>query len=296
MLRDYSRVVRSLDRLDCRWYEYAGVMTIFTKVVDVLDFVWTHPANQGQRARAVFRAVVYQFRARFLHQRTQTRLGDRSRLWVDLHRGAAIRAVYGNPPDYEEMLVWRASLGPGDLFLDVGANIGGYSVWAGELGAEVISFEPAEDTYSILVDNVALNGYPIRALQAAAGERCGIAKFTTGLDGLNRLDPEGATETKVVTIDSLIGTRVVAGMKVDVEGFEIEVLRGCVEALQHHRIKLIQLEWNDESLRSLGMDRRPIAELLSKYGYGLYRPDVGGSLAPITDLGFGRDVFAQPSD
>jgi FkbM family methyltransferase len=216
-------------------------------------------------------------------------------LWVDLHRAAAVKTVYGNPPDYREMIAWQNALTMGDLFLDVGANIGGYSIWAGELGAEVIALEPAEDTFKLLEDNVALNGYPIVTIQAAAGAVCGTARFTSGHDGLNRLDVDGTAETKVITIDSLIGDREVAGMKVDVEGFEIDVLRGCERSLRQQRIKLIQLEWNHECMSSVGTDRRPVAELLVEYGYSLYRPGDNGILAPITDLGFGPDVFARPA-
>ena len=56
-------------------------------------------------------------------------------------------------------------------------------------------------------------------------ERCGgIARFTAGRDAGNSLDPDGPAETELVTVDSLIGDRHVTGMKVDVEGFEIDVL------------------------------------------------------------------------
>jgi hypothetical protein len=141
---------------------------------------------------------------------------------------------------------------------------------------------------------VALNGYPVEMIQAAAGAYCGTTRFTAGKDTVNRVHPEGEIATKLVTVDSVIGSRTVRGMKVDVEGFEIEVLRGCVRALSGQRIKLIQLEWNASSLRAVGADRQPAAELLAQYGYKLYRPDSSGRLLPISDLTFGPDVFARP--
>jgi len=97
-----------------------------------------------------------------------------------------------------------------------------------------------------------------------------------------------------VTIDSIIKGRTVAGMKVDVEGFEIEVLRGCELALSEHRIKLIQLEWNAESWAAVGTDRQPVAQLLVRHGYSLWRVDREGTLVPLTDRSFGPDVFARP--
>jgi FkbM family methyltransferase len=216
-------------------------------------------------------------------------------IWADLHRTGASRIVYANPPDHHEMLTWRNGLRPGDLFVDVGANVGSYSIWAAELGAEVIALEPADDTFTLLEENIGLNGYPIKAVRAAAGSTSGTARFTRGRDCVNRLDTEGIAEATVLTIDSLVGDRIVAGMKVDVEGFEIEVLRGCEQALSEHRVKLIQLEWNATSMEAVGTDRRPVADLLAKHDYSLYCADAGGSLTRLTDLRFGPDVFARPS-
>jgi FkbM family methyltransferase len=271
---------------------HAMTSVIMTK--KIVTFIWTHPANEGERARALLRAASFQARARLLHRRTLARLGDRSRVWADLHRTAASKVVYANPPDHPEMLTWRQVLRPGDLFIDVGANIGSYAIWAGELGADVIALEPARDTFALLMENVALNGYPVEPIEAAAGSACGTTRFTTGQDCVNRLDPEGTSETMMVTIDSVIKDRTVAGMKVDVEGFEIEVLRGCERALSEHRIGLIQLEWNAASRAAVGADRRPVADLLAAHGYSLCRPDRAGVLVPLTDSSFGPDVFARP--
>ena len=269
-----------------------GKLTIGAGVV---KFIWGHPANSGQRVRAVLRAARYQAMARLLRRRAMARLGERSRLWVDLHRTAASKALYANPPDLPEMLVWRQALRDGGLFVDVGANVGTYTIWAAELGAEVIALEPAADTFGLLQENIALNGYQVTAVRAAAGDHCGTARFTSGLDAGNSLAPDGPEVTELVTIDTLIGDRRVTGMKVDVEGFEIEVLRGAARALADRRIGLIQVEWNEMSTLALGTDRRPVAELLAGYGYLLYRPDMTGHLIPVIEPGFGDDVFARPA-
>jgi FkbM family methyltransferase len=269
----------------------AGQFTLGARVV---KYVWGHPANAGHQTRALLRATRYQAQARLLRRRAVARLGERSRLWVDPHRTAAAMVLYANPPDLPEMLVWRRALRSGGLFVDVGANVGTYAIWAAELGAEVIALEPAADTFSLLEENIALNGYPVSAVQAAAGDHCGWARFTAGLDAGNSLSSGGPVVTKLVTVDSLIGSRPVTGMKVDVEGFEIDVLRGAARALAERRIGLIQIEWNQMSTFAVGADRQPIAELLVGHGYRLYRPDASGRLHPVTDLGFGADVFASP--
>src|ERR1051326_704963 len=138
--------------------------------------VWEHPANEGQRVRSLLRLARFQAQSRLLRTRSIAALGDRSRLWVDISRRSAAMVLYANPPDFAEMRAWQRVLTQGSLFIDVGANIGSYSIWAAERGAEVIAIEPAEDTFALLVENAALNGYQVRTIRAAAGASCGTAR------------------------------------------------------------------------------------------------------------------------
>ena len=108
----------------------ARAATQFALGAGVLRFVWSHPANSRHRVRAVLRAVRYQARVRLLRRRAVARLGERSRLWVDPHRTAASKVIYANPPDLPEMLVWQRALREGGLFVDVGANVGSYTILA----------------------------------------------------------------------------------------------------------------------------------------------------------------------
>src|SRR5262249_52900489 len=151
------------------------------------------------------------------------------------------------------------------------ANVGTYTIWAGELGARVIAVEPAPDTFALLEENVMLNGYQAELISAAAGARTGTARFTSGRDCVNRLDANGDTTVELTTVDRLLHGRQAAGMKIDVEGNEIDVLRGAAHALAAGRIGLIQIEWNRASEAAEGSDRAPVADLLARYGYRLYR-------------------------
>lgn len=259
-----------------------------------IEFIWQHPANEGHSLEAVLRAFRFQLGARLLNRRAVARLGDHSEILVDLHRTSATKVLYANPPDYPEMLTWRRRVKPGGLFFDVGANIGSYSILLAEIGASVTALEPAPDTFELLAENIAINGYDISAVRAAAGSFNGTISFSAGADSLNRIDPNGSMVVPLVTLDLLLGDRVADGVKIDVEGFEIDVLRGCEASLAERRIKLIQLEWNEACRDAVDSDRQPVADLLAKYGYRLFRPDRSGTLQPIDRPGFGPDVFASP--
>jgi len=190
------------------------------------------------------------------------------------------------------MHAWKRLLRPDDLFIDVGANVGAYSLWAASLGAGVIAVEPDPATAELLRENIGLNSFDIEVLQAAATNRPGVVRLTEGLDAMNHLDDSGDLEVRAITIDSLLGNRRARGIKVDVEGAERLVIEGARAALSERRIDFMQLEWNSASEVRFGETRQPLRELLTAMGYRLYRPDITGRLVPIDDDSYGPDVFA----
>lgn len=259
----------------------------------VLSFIWLHPANRGRRGRALARAMRFHVRARLRRRRMITLLGERSRVWAEKGYPSSTRAVYANPPDLPEMLVWRHAGLEGGTFIDVGANIGLYSLYAAECGARVVALEPGRAAFERLGENIRLNGYEVRALRAAAAERAGQIRVTMDLDTVNHIAENGEL-VEAVTIDGLLSGAEAAGIKVDVEGFERLVLEGARESLRAKRIKLLQLEWNATSYAALGEDRRPVADLLLRLGYELLRPDSSGALRRVAMPEIGADVFARP--
>lgn len=279
-------------RYGVRWFERVGTVVAFT---------WRHPANREHRLRSTLSAVRFQFLGRVFGRHAQATVGTRSVIDADPRVYHSARAIYANPVDWNEMQAWRRALGPGSLFVDVGANVGLYTIWSIEAGAEVFAVEPSRIARERLLANLKMNGYSAEVVPAALGEREGTLRLTTELDNQNHLvlSPDGnetdSEEVPVLTLDGLLGDRTVDGLKVDVEGAELLVLRGAEKLLARQAIKLIQLEWNESSMDLLGHDRGPIVELLASYGYGLFHADERGELVPLSDLGYGDDVFAKPN-
>jgi FkbM family methyltransferase len=279
-------------RYGLRWFERVG---------SVVAFTWRHPANRGHRIRSTLSAIRFQTMGRVFGQRESAAVGSHSVIEADARVYHSARAKYANPVDWNEMHAWKRALGPGSLFVDVGANVGLYTILSIEAGAEVIAVEPSRIARERLVWNLELNGYSAELVPAALGETEGTLRLTSELDNQNHLllsaDGEGveSEEVPVLTLDGLVGDRIVDGLKVDVEGAELLVLRGARRLLAERRIKLIQLEWNESSLSLLKQDRAPIAELLSSNGYELFRPDERGHLVPLSEVGYGADVFAKAS-
>lgn len=272
---------------------------LFHDAVDVARFVYSHPANERRRLRAFGSAVRFQVRGRLLGKRTLTPIGRSAWMWSELHYTASSKAVYANPPDWPEMVVWASRLRARDLFIDVGANVGTYSLWAADHGAKVISVEPDAEARWRLVENAALNGFDFEVHEAALTDRGGEVTMTVGEDSRNRLvvgEAVAAASRRVATttLDAVLGSRLAAGVKIDVEGAERLVLEGASRALEERRLLCVQLEWNECSVSLLGEDRGPVADLLRRHGYRLYRPDPQGVLVEVREPSFGPDVFALP--
>jgi FkbM family methyltransferase len=268
-------------------------------LLGVVAAVWNHPANRGRRVAATAHFGWSEIRARIGQPTVLTPIGSHSTIRAHHHRGGSWRAVRANPPDYLEMTAWRRWLRPGDLFVDVGAHAGIYTLWAIDAGASTIAVEPVAELVDQLRDNLALNGYDSEVITGALGAREGTMQLAGPdlLRGHLVLDGDGEAGGEVVsvtTLDAVLGGRAARGVKIDVEGAERLVLEGGERALAEHRIELLQLEWNDCSEQLLGEDRTPVARLLERHGYELVRPDAAGRFVTVEDVGFGPDMFARP--
>lgn len=263
--------------------------------VSVAKYVYEHPANRGGRVRALARAVAFQARGH-AGRKTKVRIGTDGMMWAVLHYSASSKVAYANPPDWNEMQVWRRWLKPGDTFVDVGSNVGTYSLFAADLGATVVAVEPGQRALGLLRENVALNPtMAIKIFDCALGAECGSMWMTEGLDTTNHLMPCGGDEGRLIevrTFDEVAGPGGIAGVKIDVEGAERLVLEGARESLSRGYIKIVQLEWNSLSESVLGEGRDACAAILNGAGYSFFRPDERGRLHPADPAAYGEDLFA----
>ncbi|WMT92618.1 FkbM family methyltransferase [Pelagibacterium sp. H642] len=143
--------------------------------------------------------------------------------------------------------------------VDVGAHVGNHTLYfAHMLGVRTLSFEPNPATFRHLVANVSNNGLQklctvrnaaVGAMRGRANAEEASAK-NSGMATV-KLDAEGAIE--VVSLDDeLIGETDIDLVKIDVEGWELDVLRGSLSILQHHRplLYIEVLEGEFDAVRS----------------------------------------------
>jgi FkbM family methyltransferase len=176
--------------------------------------------------------------------------------------------------------VFDAVLGPGDCCYDVGANIGIYALWAaGRVGrtGEVHAFEPVPRTRAILARLVERNGLTqVRVSSAAVATAAGTVGMRVYPDcsGLAHQVFDGAAPELTVpatTLDHHASRhRPPDLVKIDVEGFELDVLRGAGELLRTRRPALL-LEMLPSHLARMGDDLQgKLVSLLAGAGYQIF--------------------------
>jgi FkbM family methyltransferase len=125
-----------------------------------------------------------------------------------------------------------------DLFVDVGANIGFFTVLAAGRDARVRAYEPTPEASAICEASVALNGRQalVTVHPVACGAAAGVTRFTTGLDVSNHIvdDGEPGIDVAISTLDEqLAGERPQLSMlKIDAEGHDLDVLKGALSAIE----------------------------------------------------------------
>ena len=125
------------------------------------------------------------------------------------------------------------------LFLDIGSNIGSYTMLAsGGCGASTWAFEPYPEAVASLKRNVELNSlqHLVTVQAIALGSSDCTVPFTVGQDPVNRVANSSDLDVRMVhqrPLDSVIQGRSPAMMKLDVEGYEEEVMAGANKTVEN---------------------------------------------------------------
>lgn len=189
-------------------------------------------------------------------------------------------SIWGTWEPFETELL-QSLVQPGDVVVDVGANIGYYTLLlARRVGAQgrVFAFEPAPENFAILQENVARNGYQNVVLeQKALADTNGFAMLALSKTnhGDHRLQNMAAANESVTvettTLDAYLGDAAqnVSLVKMDVQGAEMRVLRGMKNLLARQSPLTLVLEFFPAALEQMGEEPREILELLRKHNFVL---------------------------
>jgi FkbM family methyltransferase len=235
--------------------------------------ILAHPLNTGGKLAATKRWLAWHVGSRLVPGPVAVPFVNDTMLLTSPGMTGATENLYNGMAEFADMAFLLHFLRPDHLFLDVGANVGVYTVLASAAaGARAIAVEPLPATYQRLRRNVALNQVDARVetLNVAVGEQHGTARFTQDYDATNHIVAAGESarccEVPVRTVDEIVAARTPELIKVDIEGYELPALEGAKSTLSNPRLRAIVIELNGSAVR-YGFSEDRIVQLLVGLGF-----------------------------
>ena len=206
-------------------------------------------------------------------------IGDMS--WITRYR--AISFEYKEP----ETLKWIESFDQNQCLLDVGANIGMYTLFALFKGHEVIAIEPEGHNFCLLNRNIMINNFSDRAISypVALNDKLTISKlnlasfeYGSALHSFNRAINQYGDQFNPITRQGVIGVSIdelilslnkeVNHIKIDVDGNELLVLKGGEKTFRSESLQSVLIELDYKHI-----EYKNSLELIESYGFKLHNRD-----------------------
>lgn len=219
------------------------------------------------------------------------------KLRLDLSN-ATDHGAYFDPLDRADEELKRL-VRPDSTVIDIGANIGVYALTFAKLAStgRVIAFEPDPDNFNRLQENVALNSpsnLVVKNVGIGATEQVHrLYRVVESNSGMNRIFKDTVLEESFpfseISVRPLLDalqdtdTARVELIKVDVEGFELEVLRGCERIIDRDHPDLF-IELDDGNLKENGTSAKELVGFLLAKGYLLFDAATGAALNTSDNL------------
>jgi FkbM family methyltransferase len=242
--------------------------TLFDLIAQYVKRTPPHP-GRGVLARLAWRLDPHEF----VHE-----MAPGVRISVRLDRDEDLAYWTNRYEQHDDVRVFVSLLRPGMVVIDVGANIGMYTMLAARAvgpGGRVFGFEPVPHVYQRLTGNLAVSGITnATPHRIALSDTTGTASFYLGrndsMGSLYRAQTAAAIEVPTETLDGFLernGVERVDAMKIDAEGAEMHIVRGARRLLGRTDRPLLFVEHNDTALRAAGSSAQELFEAIVGHGY-----------------------------
>lgn len=227
-----------------------------------------HPITKDNRIKAMLRYIVFNSVNRITSSIKYNWIEGLA-FYASKGDSGIVANIYYGLYEFNESAFLLHYLSKDDVFLDIGANVGHYSLLAsGVKKCNTIAIEPVPKTFAKLNEQIALNKLEskILALNIGVGNECAILNFSVDKNTMNRIvdaEYKNAVQIPVKTIDSICKEKNISLMKIDVEGYEKFVLEGSQTTLKNENLKAIIIEINFSN-KFYGVENDEVAEILIK--------------------------------
>lgn len=250
---------------------------MFKKIAVPIRYIYTHPLTKDNKFSALLRFLKWQISSRFTKNALNVKwIGD---LQLAMHKGmhGATGCIYVGLPEFNDMSFLLHFLDAKSNFIDIGANVGVYSLLAaGIKKSRTIAIEPIPQTFQYLTTNIQLNQLEnlITSYNIGLSDKKGELHFTKDKDTINHVansKSENTVSVNVDTLDNLLSHTSLSStlIKLDVEGFEYHVLSGGSNTLNNENIMALIVELNGSS-NKYGLCDEMVDKQLVAYGFEKY--------------------------
>ncbi|GAA6621370.1 FkbM family methyltransferase [Scytonema sp. NUACC26] len=244
-----------------------------------IQYIWSHPNCQQQKFQSLFRFIGWQFYKRLFHKFIDIQIIPqvKIRCYPDSYSAGAV--LYCGLYDYDEMNFLLRYLRDEDSFLDVGANVGVYTLLAASKikSGLIYSFEALPKNYARLRENIQINQFKqVKPHSIAISNSAGSTAFNLAEGDSMPFITSTATNNTITiqtdTLDNLLREECLTSLtlaKIDIEGAEMLAFKGATSLLKQQRPYVWIVEIND-TVNHFGYQKQNVVDLLQDYGYGLY--------------------------
>lgn len=249
----------------------------FLSIYRTLRFILNHPLNRNQKGKAMTRFFRWQLGSRLIPGSVLVSFVNNSRLIVIPGMTGATGNIYTGLHEFEDMAFTLHLLRENSRFIDIGANIGSYTILASSVvGAKSIAIEPVPSTFEHLCDNINVNGVfaKVQCLNLGVSSNSGTLKFTSTLDTVNHVVVNEETTNNTIDVPVKSLDQIADGfrptlIKIDVEGFETEVISGAKNIFSEDSLLAIIMELNGAGER-YGFNESALHRQITDFGFNPY--------------------------
>lgn len=253
------------------------------RLKQVINFIYQHPLAKRHKVKASYRFFSWQLSQLFYPHEVVVPFVGTTKLIAKKGLTGATGNIYTGLHEFADMGFLLHFLRKEDLFFDIGANVGSYTILAsGCIAAKSVSFEPIPATFEWLKKNIELNHLNdvVLARNIGIGSSKNILYFTKAFDTVNHvvinpgsMNSEEMIKVPVEDLDTIVTKEGIPILiKIDVEGFETDVLNGMSQTLPSEDLKAIIIELNGSGAR-YAYDERLIHEQLMSHNFRPYDYD-----------------------
>jgi FkbM family methyltransferase len=245
----------------------------FFKIFSIIRFIIKHPLSKNRKFNSLLRFIIWQISSTLFIKKFCFKWIDDSILIAYKGEAAITGNLYTGLMDFNDMAFLLHYLNRKDVFVDVGANTGVYTVLASKvIGSKSISIEPIKKSFKRIKENLKINKieHLVSLYNCGIGKKKGKLFFTSENDSNNRIVDKKCNEPtslcKIKTLNSILNKNNFYVLKIDTEGFEYNVLKGANKFLKKGNITALIVELNGSG-KAYGFTDNVVHNELLSYGY-----------------------------